>query len=333
VSSQLTYALGRLDQTLADKNADFSRKLLAIIFHADPDFSIRSLAGLTKNEKLSIRWRSRVHILLSALLLTKGDLAAATSQIRQVSFKQEMDQPDQWQPFYTSTGNYLVQLYRLIETLPTANPGARIDSAILGDSHVLGMAAVSAKSIEKIYLPTVTFRLLASPQDNALKVAFRNAAALTYRLDALAFSVGEIDSRGFVQFIKKDNDFWNKRKDHWRDTVAAAYSFIGSLRHPLQEYVVIIPPMPSEKIVNAAFTNEEYGQAQRQLVLKAVEELRDICRHEAQAQRLKSIEYSEDILSADGLCQTEKLLDHAHFTPDIYSSLVNSFTKAKFSNF
>lgn len=330
MSSQLAYALGRLDQALADKNADFARKLLAIVFHADPDFSIRSLAGLTKNEKLSLRWRSRVHILLSALLLTRGDLAAATNQIRQVSFKQEMDQPDQWQPFYTSTANYLVQLYRQIETLPTANAGERISSAILGDSHVLGMAAVSAKSVEKIYLPTVTFRLLASPQDNALKVAFRNAAALTYRLDALAFSVGEIDSRGFVQLIQKDHDFWKKRKKNWRDTVSAAYSFIGSLRHPLQDYVVIIPPMPSEKIVNSVFRGDDQLRSLRQqLVFTAVEELREICRQEAKAHKLKSIEYGDGVLSADGFCGSGKLLDHAHFTPDVYRDLVYSFTQVR----
>jgi hypothetical protein len=322
MSTRLHYSFGRIDSILADGQCDLGRKVLAVIFHADPDFSIRTLNGLVKNDKVSERWRSRLRILLSGLLLTQGELASAKQQISLVSPKLEAAQPDQWRPFYSSTGNYLSQLYKQITDLPLATAGDRINTAVVGDSHVLGIAAASSKVLEKIYLPTVTLRLLSSPQDNALKVAMKNAANLTYRLDRVVFSVGEIDSRGFASLINKDPSFWQSEKPRWKGAVSAAYGFLGAMRHPLQQYQVIIPPMPSQRIVASAFGHADNANEKRNLLLTAVDELRQICRQEASGHGLDCIEYDESIWSVDRVCMESKLIDHAHFMPDVYQNLV-----------
>jgi hypothetical protein len=327
MSSQLAYAQGRLNAVLTDKNGELARKLLAMIFYADPEFSIRTLAELAKNEQISSKWRSRIGILLSALILTRGELALAKQQLRTTSLSLEAQHPDQWRAFYSSTGNYLGQLFQRVESLPLAHEGDTIQAAIVGDSHVIGVAASSSKTLEKIYLPTVTFRLLASPQDNALRVAFRNAAALTYRLERVVFSVGEIDSRSFASLIAKDEGYWQRRKDAWRSTVRLAYAFISTLRHPLQTYQVIIPPMPSEKIAKSVMSESEESLSRQQLLV-AVAELRDICRQEANLHGLGTIDYDQAILSADGFCKSENLIDHAHFMPEVYGKLAEAIVQS-----
>jgi hypothetical protein len=318
MSAHIAYKLGQLDMALRDPTLDIGQRVFATLYTQDPAYVFGSFKRLRESDSTPALWKQRIALMTCAYALVNDQIKVAFEAFNSIDIKAFGETKDTWSGFYGSTLQFLAKILRS-PMLARSRERGKSTVSLIGDSHVMGISGVHDSGVAKYYVPGIVIKGLASPLHNHYKQALINAQANAYSTPHVVHSIGEIDSRGLASSIAKDSHYWDKTRQGWQQAIEAAYAFIAQHRNPLQRYSVIIPPVPSENVVGKEATLDRHLI---KAVTDATTEFRTFCQQSAEKLDLGQLEYPQDIQTPDGLNASQHLLDHAHFTLQVYLKML-----------
>jgi len=324
--NRLWYQSGQFERCIDDRECDFGKRIFSILYQQDAPFTLNKLTAMKKLPGVPRIWDERVKVMLAVTYLVNNQIKDVADTFNTIDGKVLTTAKDTWAPFYNSTYRFLYLLLTSDELLKVRAPKTAA-ACVIGDSHTIGLSGAVGFELQRLYVPAVVVRGLSNPSNNNFKQAITNAVTMAYAADRVYFSIGEIDSRGFVAKLAQDSGYWETMEPRWRAAIDSTYAFLSSLQNPMQEFGVIVPPPPSENIVTSHADKVADSAAFISECVSVTEAFRDLCREAAQRHKLSVIEYSASILTDDGLNSKDALLDHAHFKPSVYAKLAQAMVK------
>lgn len=170
--------------------------------------------------------------------------------------------------------------------------------AVLGDSHIIGFTHV-AKNGRFIYIPEIRLSLLSSPQPNLQLVGLRNFFLHHYTSRNILINVGEIDVRSY--FVKGRNSGSDGYEILTSQTVKA-FEAIAEVAGRHQKVTMVVPPC--RRLEDPKMWRKYLNYA-------------ELFKTEAVLKGFSVIEYP--------FCSEADLIDHAHFFPDTYQHVLQTY--------
>jgi hypothetical protein len=320
--NRLWYQSGQFDRCIDDVNTDFGKRIFAVLYQYDPVYIVTKLAHMKKQPGVPRHWEERLKIMLTVAYLVNNNVKQAAETFNTIDGKVILSKIDQWDALYQSTYRFLYMVLTSDDLL-RERPASAPKVAVIGDSHTIGISGIAGAGLMRYYVPALVIRGLSNPSVNNFKQAVLNAVTMAYQAERVVFSIGEIDSRGFCSKLAGDGAYWEKMGSRWLSAVDASYEYIASLRNPMQEFGVFVPPPPSQNVVSGVVAKSERGAVLTELCVSATDEFRRQCRELAAKHGLAAYDYPSSMITEEGLTSSDSLLDHAHFKLHVYKELID----------
>ena len=315
----IDFELGDLREIISNDQILPSIRVFASLSLSDGASILNYALEIKKTNDINEHCKNKIAILMAVIFLTLKKRDQCVKLLNELG-PPEITKVAGWlEDYFFSTWNLLIK-YLLLIPINYSNSEQNYSSYnVIGDSHIIGMmpALNNNNKYTFKYIPGLRYSLLASPQNNLKKIAIKNAMLFSYESDCIILSIGEIDTRAFLNGLELNIQSSKKTSlKYFENIFTKSINFLMTLIADHQELKIVIPPPPVLK----NYKNFEESDLLN-IKLKYLDVI-NLSKNIILNNNIKCITYPDSLTSGTGFVTNENMVDHAHFTEKIYMNLL-----------